>query len=107
MIKVSILYPNREDTTFDSRYYLESHMPMAIGHLSRHPGYRGVSVDLGRTGLAPGEKPSFVAMCHFLFDAAESFLEAAAPHSSELQGDIPNYTNVKPIIQFSEVAILN
>lgn len=106
MVKVSILYPNREDAIFDSRYYLETHMPMAIGHLSRHPGYRGVSVDLGRASSTPGEKPAFVAMCHFLFDTAENFLAAAAPHASELQGDVPNYTNVEPIVQFSEVAII-
>jgi hypothetical protein len=32
-------------------------------------------------------------------------MAACLPHAPELQGDIPNYTNVSPLIQINEVLI--
>ncbi len=105
MIKISILYPNIDGARFDLRYYIEEHMPLSIGLLSAHPGYRGVSVEKGIGGAAPGSRAAYVAMCHFMFDSADNFLAAFMPHAEKLQGDIPNYTNVEPIIQVNEVLI--
>jgi uncharacterized protein (TIGR02118 family) len=42
-------------------------------------------------------------MCHFSFDSVESFMAAFVPHAAVLQGDIPNYTDVAPVIQFNEI----
>jgi uncharacterized protein (TIGR02118 family) len=44
-------------------------------------------------------------MCHYLFDTADDFMAAFLPHAAELQGDMPNYTDIAPVIQVSEVAI--
>ena len=44
-------------------------------------------------------------MCHYLFESADAFMAAFTPHAAELQGDIPNYTNVAPVIQINEVLI--
>jgi uncharacterized protein (TIGR02118 family) len=105
MIKVNILYPNIDGARFDLRYYIDKHMPLSIELLSAHPGYRGVSVEQGVGGAAPASRAAYVAMCHFTFDSVDNFLAAFMPHAKELQGDIPNYTNVEPIIQFNEVLI--
>jgi hypothetical protein len=35
----------------------------------------------------------------------EDFLAAFGPHAATLQGDMPNYTDVKPVIQVSKVLI--
>jgi len=103
MVKISILYPNKGH--FDMRYYLDTHMPRSIALLSQGKGYRGVSVERGLGGAAPGSAPAFVAMCHYLFDTAEDFMAAFMPHAAELQGDMPNYTDIETVIQVSEVAI--
>lgn len=87
------------------RYYIEKHMPLSIELLSIHPGFRGVSVERGVSGGAPGTEPDYVAMCHFLFNSADQFLEAFMPHAQTLQGDMPNYTDIEPIIQINEVLI--
>lgn len=87
------------------RYYVEKHMPMSIRLLGAHAGFRGVSVERGAAGVPPGTPPAYIAMCHFEFDSAESFLDAFLPHAQALQGDIPNYTDVEPVIQFNEVLI--
>ncbi len=103
MIKISILYPNTG--RFDMDYYLQTHMPRSIELLSKGKGYRGVSVERGLGGTTPGSPPAHVAMCHYLFDTADDFMAAFLPHAAELQGDMANYTEIEPVIQFSEVAI--
>ncbi len=63
MIKLSIFYPNTGK--FDMDYYLNTHMPRSIALLSQGKGYRGVSVERGLGGAAPGSAPAYVAMCHY------------------------------------------
>ena len=103
MIKISILYPNTG--RFDMDYYLNKHMPRSIELLSKGKGYRGVSVERGLGGATPGYAPAYVAMCHFLFDTADDFMAAFLPHAAELQGDMPNYTDIETVIQVNEIAI--
>jgi uncharacterized protein (TIGR02118 family) len=101
MIKVSVLYPNRGDAKFDMDYYVTKHMPMVRQKLA--PACKGVAAEQGIAGGAPGTPPAFVAMGHLLFDSADAFQKAMAPHAAEIMGDIPNYTNIQPVIQISDV----
>jgi uncharacterized protein (TIGR02118 family) len=80
-------------------------MPQSIELLSTHPGFKGVSVERGVGGAESGAAAAYVALCHFLFDSIEDFMAAFVPHASTLQGDMPNYTDIKPVIQFSEVVL--
>lgn len=105
MIKISILYPNNKGARFDLRYYIDKHMPMSIELLSAHPGFRGVSVEHGLGGGMPGTDAAYVSMCHYQFDSVENFMAAFTPHAAALQGDIPNYTDIEPVIQVNEVLI--
>lgn len=105
MIKVSILYPHTPDGHFDFAYYVNRHMPLSISLLRAHPGFKSVSVERGLAGADPQAELPYVAMCHFLFDAVESFIAAFTPHAATLQGDMPNYTNIAPLIQFNEVLL--
>lgn len=105
MIKISILYPNNKGARFDLGYYIKTHMPMSIKLLSAHKGFKGVSVDHGLGGGVPGSDAVYVAMCHFMFDSVEDFMAAFTPHAPLLQGDMPNYTDIEPIIQINEVLI--
>lgn len=103
MVKISILYPNRQDSKFDMNYYLNTHMPMSIERLSAGKGFKGVSVERGLLGEPPDSKPAYAALCHYLFDSVEDFFAAFAPHAAFLQGDMPHYTDIQPIIQISTV----
>lgn len=80
-------------------------MPLSISLLSAHPGFKGVSVERGLSGVTPGSAPAYIAMCHFFFDSIEDFLAAFMPNASALQGDMTNYTDIEPVIQFNEVLI--
>jgi uncharacterized protein (TIGR02118 family) len=44
-------------------------------------------------------------MCHLLFNSIEDFIAAFTPHAEVLQGDIANYTDIEPVIQFNEVLL--
>lgn len=101
MIKVSVLYPGVEGDKFDFTYYCEKHIPMIREKLS--PQCKGISVERGLSGATPDSSTTYIAMGHLLFDSVESFQSAFGPHAETIMNDIPNYTNVQPVIQISEV----
>jgi len=99
MIKVSVFYPNEEGKKFDMSYYCNKHIPMCQEKL----GCKQVAVDQGLTGATPGTRAPFIAMGHLYFDSLEAFQKAFAPHAAAIMADIPNYTNIQPTIQISEI----
>jgi uncharacterized protein (TIGR02118 family) len=103
MIKVSIFYPHAPGAKFDFDYYLATHMPMSLRLLGA--AIRGVSVERGREGTEPGSTPAFVALCHFVCESRAAFEAAFLPNAAVLQGDMPNYTDIVPIIQISEIEL--
>ena len=101
MIKVTALYPYGEGKRFDIDYYRNSHIPMvkkAMGEACRE-----ISVDVGLGGRAPDSPPPFVAMAHMVFDSMETFRAAFSPIGAELSKDAPNYTDISPLMQISEI----
>jgi uncharacterized protein (TIGR02118 family) len=103
MIKVSVFYPDREGSKFDMNYYCKTHMPMVRQKLGA--ACKGVAVEQGIGGATPGSRPGFIAMGHLYFDSMEVFQTTFGPHAEAIMADIPNYTDIQPTIQFSEVKI--
>jgi uncharacterized protein (TIGR02118 family) len=101
MIKVSVFYPAGESTKFDIDYYCKSHMPMVQQKLGA--ALKSMAVEQGVGGGAPGAPPIYAAMGHLYFDSASEFQAAFAPHAEAIMADVPNYTNIQPVIQISEV----
>ncbi|MEG6508362.1 EthD family reductase [Methyloligella sp. 2.7D] len=103
MIKVSVMYPNEPGARFDHEYYAEKHMPMVASKMGN--SLLRYTVDRGIAGGAPGTDAAFVGMCHLFCDSVESFQEGFGPHADEIMADIPNYTDLSPVIQISEVVV--
>jgi uncharacterized protein (TIGR02118 family) len=101
MIKVSVFYPASESAKFDMDYYCKSHMPMVKDKLGA--ACKSIAVEQGVGGGAPGAPPTYVAMGHLYFDSAAEFQKAFASHAEAIMKDVPNYTNVQPLIQISDV----
>jgi len=102
MIRVSVLYPNSPGATFDMPYYIASHMETLVkGKLGA--ALKGMQIDHGLGGGMPGVPPPYIAVGHLLFDSVEAFQAAFSPVADAILGDIPNYTNVQPAVQVSEV----
>jgi uncharacterized protein (TIGR02118 family) len=103
MIKVSVLYPNGEGKTFDMEYYLGTHIPMVLQLLG--DACKNGAAEQGIAGGTPGSAPTYTAMGHMYFETLEDFNGAFSSHANEIMGDIPNYTNIAPVFQVSEVKL--
>ena len=103
MIKVSVMYPYTEGARFDHTYYAEKHMPMVKQRTGDACKY--YTVDKGLSGGTPGSKPTYVGMCHIFADSLDTFQAGFGPHADEIMADIPHYTDLAPVMQFSEVVV--
>jgi uncharacterized protein (TIGR02118 family) len=103
MIKVSVLYPNGEGVKFDMDYYCGKHIPMVQQTLGA--ACKGVAVEQGLSGATPGSAAPFIGAGHLYFESLEDFQAAFGPHAEAIMGDLPNFTDIQPTIQISEVKI--
>ncbi len=103
MIKVSVMYPNTPGDKFDMDYYCNTHMPLVAELLG--DALKGGAVDSGLAGGAPGSSPAFIAMGHITFDSVESFQQSFGPNAEKIMADLPNFTNIQPQIQISEIKL--
>jgi uncharacterized protein (TIGR02118 family) len=101
MIKISVFYPNTEDSKFDKEYFMNKHIPMVQRKLGTVCKKMAVEVGLG--GAEPGSRAPYIVMGHMYFDSVEAFQTAFGPHAGAIMGDIPNFTNTQPTVQVSEV----
>lgn len=101
MVKFSVFYPHSAGATFDMDYYHHRHVRLLRERCGE--AVKRIDLECGLAGGRPGEPPQFIALGHFYFDSVESFQAAFVPHSAELVADIPNFTNVQPTAQLSEV----
>lgn len=103
MLRVSALYPHSEGARFDHDYYHEQHLALVRDKLGPH-GLVRVEADRGLPG-PDGGPPVFVAAAHLYFDSPEAFQRAFEAGGQALQADTPNYTDITPQIQVSEIAV--
>jgi len=103
MIKVSVLYPHEKGKKFDIDYYCNKHVPMVQELMGST--LKAGAVEHGISGAEPGSAPIYAAMGHLYFDSVEAFQAAFGPHAKTIFGDIPNYSEVQPVVQISEVKL--
>ena len=103
MIKVSVMYPNKPGARFDHQYYRDKHMPMVKAKMG--DACLRYTVDKGMAGGAPDTPATYVGMCHIFCDSVEAFQGSFGPHANDIMADIPNYTDLQPVIQISEVVV--
>jgi len=101
MIRFTVLYPAGDGLTFDMDYYVKTHIPLFRKCMGA--AMKDIRVEQGLSGATPGSPAPYVALVHATFDSVGAFETAFAPHFAEIQGDVPNYTNIRPVLQFSEV----
>ena len=102
MIRVSVLFPNQPGSTFDLNYYAEKHMALAKQRLESC-GLIRIEVDKGISAPDPNAPAPFVAIGHLIFNSVEEAYEAFKVAGTELPDDRPNFTNIQPQIQISEI----
>ena len=96
MKRVTVLYPNKNDAKFDFNYYTRKHVPWVSGLL-------GLKIDVHKGISSPtGSAPAFLFVAAIHINSIEEFQAMFAKHGAKIMADIPNYTNVEPVIQFDE-----
>jgi uncharacterized protein (TIGR02118 family) len=101
MIKVTILYPNGEGKTFDMDYYSNNHMPMVASLLG--DALKFLEIDKGLSGRTPDDPIPNLAIGYLYFDQLSDYQNSFGPNAEKIVSDIPNYTNIQPVVQISEV----
>lgn len=104
MIRVSFLYPNEPGRKFDHEYFARKHMPLVQARMGSL-GLIRFEVDRGIGGGTPDNKAPFVSACHLYFPSVDEFRKAVGAHGAELMGDVPNYTDIQPQMQISEIVL--
>jgi uncharacterized protein (TIGR02118 family) len=61
------------------------------------------AVEKGITGKTPEESAPYLAAGHLYFETMTAFQHSITLYGDTLARDIPNYTNIQPVIQISEV----
>ena len=102
MIVLSVLYPKTAGARFDYEYYLTKHMPLVSArftNMTKSTVMRGVS--------APdGSAPAFEVIALLEFPSLEALAADREAHGAEVTGDVVNATDIKPVLQVSEVVDL-
>lgn len=93
-VKVSVLYPAGDGSTFDMEYYKTKHREIVERVLA--PTEFAIEEGL------PGQP--FMATGHLLFESMDAMQAGmGSPDAGEAQSDIANFTNVTPQIQIGTV----
>ncbi|MBI1848033.1 MAG: EthD family reductase [Candidatus Rokubacteria bacterium] len=101
MIRVSVLYPGGEGKTFNHDYYVQKHMALVKTRLG--PALVRCEVDKGLAGGTPGAPAPFATIGHLYFNSLGDFQSGMQAHGKEFFADIPNFTNIQPQVQISEI----
>ncbi len=99
--KISILYPNGEGKHFDMEYYSKKHMPMVATLFGEK--LKDYAIDNGISGRTPNDTVPYLAIGYFYFEKLSYYGEAFGPNAEKILEDIPNYTNIQPVVQISQV----
>jgi uncharacterized protein (TIGR02118 family) len=102
MIRVSVLYPGKEGARFDHAYYRDKHMPMVQERLGKL-GLVRTEIDRGLAGGAPNSPAPYPCIGYLYFNSLDDFQKGMGAHGKELMADVPNYTDIAPQVQVSEI----
>ena len=102
MIKVSLLYAAEEGKKFDMDYYANKHMPLVHERLDLGGLIRS-EIESGISSADPSTPAPFVAIGTLYFNTTDEVHEGFKTHGRELMGDLPNFTDIAPQVQISEI----
>ncbi len=103
MVRATVVYQYSDGKRFDTEYYTQKHLPLVRELLGDM--LKGMAVERGLSGAGPHTDPLFVVLSQFDFDTFDDLQEALATRGPALMADRPNFTDITPVIQVSEVLV--
>jgi uncharacterized protein (TIGR02118 family) len=104
MIRATVMYPNKPGAKFDFDYYTTKHMKL-VKEKFGPMGLVKTEAEKGLAGGAPGAPAPYVAIGHMVFNSVDDFLKAEQTHGGAISADVPNFTNIEPQFQISEIVV--
>ena len=98
-VSVQVLYPVGKDTHFDLDYYYNQHTAVLQEHMGAH--MERTLVTNGTADGGGGAAP-FYAIATLVF-ADEAARGAGLAAAGPVLADLPNFTNVQPLMMLGEV----
>jgi uncharacterized protein (TIGR02118 family) len=102
MISVVVLYPNKAGSKFDLAYYIHQHLPLVRDRL-QPMGMRSLTYTVEHAMDPKAPPQEYRLSAELRFDDMESAARALHAHGPETQADIPNFTDVAPVILIGRV----
>ena len=102
MIRVTVSFTNEPGKKFDWDYFTGAHMGILHSELG-HRGLVRVETDRGISAPDPNAPPPFIGVVHLIFNTVEEVHTAFMAAGRPVMGDIPNYTDIQPTVQISEM----
>ncbi|KAF2626837.1 hypothetical protein BU25DRAFT_73046 [Macroventuria anomochaeta] len=97
--QVIVLYPRKDGGKFDLDYYHATHMPLAKNTWTQH-GMKSFSI----VQFSPDNQYSMAAIIDF--ESQEHIDKAMEdPKTKEVMDDIPNFSNVQPVLVTGNVTL--
>jgi uncharacterized protein (TIGR02118 family) len=99
----TVLYPNKEGSTFDFQLWADKLMPEYAEIL----GDNCVKYEIRKVVATPNAPtPNFICSANFWIKSPEKFgASMADPRMRELMKQISSFTDIQPIRQFEQVVI--
>lgn len=101
MVRVTALYRYSKDSRFDFDYYVKTHLQLARERLADF-GMGQIEVEKGIEAM-DGGSPAYACIAHVEFSEMNDLKRGLEQHAGELLADVPNYTDIEPEVQISEV----
>jgi len=101
MIKLTVMYPNGMDLKFDKNYYAKEHSQLIKDLLG--DAIIASDINVGISGGSPEQIAPYVIISNLIFESLESFQQSFGANAAKLLADLPNFTNIQPQIQISEI----
>jgi len=101
MYKVSVMYPNQEGARFDFQYYQTTHMDLVKKHLKPF-GLIKTDAERGISGGGDQAAP-YICIGNLYFESRDGYDMGIAEAGPILREDIPNFTDITPVRQISEI----
>jgi len=102
MMSVLVVYAGAPGARFDLDYYTSRHLPL-VRRLLAPVGMRSLTYVNDSAAGAAGAPPLFRLVAELRFDDMDATNRALGAHGPETQADIPNFTDVTPIILIGEL----
>ena len=100
-ITVTVFYPNDAGSKFDMDYYMNTHAPLGEEKW-RGEGMTSINLVKGAATPDPNTPPPYQVIAILGFESLQAFQGAVRASGAEVMGDIPNFTDVSPVVQINE-----